>query len=93
VLDQEEIAEWIARIEQHLANDSDAIKNRRGAVYAARNLLDSIPDLCSIWNRPVIGELLIDTLGQDFGLVRGLYFDKHPERSWPIQVDPVFRPI
>lgn len=83
-LDSGEVAKWISTIELHLANDSDAIKNRMGAVYAARNLVASIPGLSTIWNRPVIRELLVSALGQDFGLVRGLYFDKHPERSWSL---------
>jgi hypothetical protein len=54
----------------------------RGTVYAARNPLDVLPDVQSIWRSSSLGDLLREILGASFGLVRGLYFDKPPGRSW-----------
>lgn len=84
VLSQSESTQWAERMEEILSSDLAAIKNRRGAVYAARNILDVLPDEFSIWNRLPIRNLLESTLGGGFGLVRGLFFDKHPERTWSL---------
>ena len=90
VLDVESIAKWIVQLDQlfgqsegNLAGGA-AIKNRQGAVYAARNILSVLPECCSIAGLPVLDSLLIEVLGPDYGLVRGLYFDKHPERTWSL---------
>lgn len=53
-----------------------------GTVYAARNPLELLPDVGELWQQTVLGELLDDVLGPEFGLVRGLFFDKPPGRSW-----------
>ena len=37
-----------------------------------------------IRNIPALSSLLSETLGSNFGLVRGLYFDKHPDRTWSL---------
>ncbi|MCH7990061.1 MAG: phytanoyl-CoA dioxygenase family protein, partial [Planctomycetes bacterium] len=37
-----------------------------------------------LWRRNPLLQLLRETLGDGFGLVRGLYFDKPPERSWSL---------
>ncbi len=84
VLSRGEISDWLAQLESNFAADLAAIKNRRGAVYAARNILNSLPEICSIWNHQPIRQLLTKTLGEGFGLVRGLYFDKHPDRTWSL---------
>lgn len=54
----------------------------RGTVYAARNPLEVIPHVESLWRDSPLGLLLAQALGPDFGLVRGLFFDKPPGRSW-----------
>lgn len=56
----------------------------RGVVFAARNLLDVYPPSQTLWQRPPLTERLAAVLGPDFGLVRGLYFDKPPERTWSL---------
>ena len=37
-IDKSEVKKWIAELDQLFATDQAAIKNRAGAVYAARNL-------------------------------------------------------
>ena len=54
----------------------------RGTVYAARNPLEMIDDVASLWRETSLGPLLRAVLGDNFGLVRGLFFDKPPGRSW-----------
>jgi hypothetical protein len=53
-----------------------------GTVYAARNPLDVLPNVQAIWRESTLGPLLVEILGPEFGLVRGLFFDKPPGRSW-----------
>lgn len=90
VLDANLATTWIAELDQLFgvsesgSTGGAAIKNRKGAVYAARNILSDLPQCCSISNLPILNSLLVEVLGQDFGLVRGLYFDKHPERTWSL---------
>jgi hypothetical protein len=62
--------------------DSGSPLTSRGTVYAARNPLEVIPQVESLWRESPLGPLLATVLGPDFGLVRGLFFDKPPGRSW-----------
>ncbi len=57
-------------------------RSSRGHVYAARNLIDSIPVVKTIWQTDDMLAFLRIHLGDDFGLVRALFFDKPPERTW-----------
>lgn len=59
-------------------------RSSRGHVYAARNLIESIPEVISIWQNECLLKFLRDQLGDDFGLVRVLFFDKPPERTWTL---------
>lgn len=54
----------------------------RGTVYAARNPLEVIGDPRELWRAGPLQALLAAALGLQFGLVRGLFFDKPPGRSW-----------
>jgi hypothetical protein len=67
-----------------LVVDSQSVRARssKGHVYAARNLIESIPDVTTVWQaEPMLG-LLREVLGEGCGLVRALFFDKPPERTW-----------
>jgi hypothetical protein len=57
-------------------------RSSKGYVYAARNLLEPMPEVTTVWQvEPMLG-LLREVLGDGFGLVRALFFDKPPERTW-----------
>jgi hypothetical protein len=56
--------------------------SRTGHVVAARNVLDVLPELNDVWRHGHIADFLRRVLGAESGLVRVLYFDKPPERSW-----------
>ena len=59
-------------------------RRQNGSVYRARNLLRAWPPVRDRWRRPPLPAILSAILGPDFGLVRVLYFDKPPDRSWSL---------
>jgi len=79
-------ARMLHELEQALRQQPEAvaIRSNAGAVYAARNILALWPDAATVWRRPLLPQLLTALLGARAGLVRGLYFDKPPERSWAL---------
>src|SRR5947208_3545144 len=61
-----------------------AIRSNAGGVYAARNVLALWPEVAAVWRQPPLPDLLASLLGPNAGLVRGLFFDKPPERTWAL---------
>ncbi len=64
--------------------DTRRARSSRGHVYAARNLLDAIPEVKTFWRGGAIAATLREVLGTRFGMVRVLFFDKPPDRSWAL---------
>jgi hypothetical protein len=64
--------------------DDATILSSGGVVYAARNVLSIFPPARDVWRREPLMSLLRGMLGANCGLVRGLYFDKPPERTWTL---------
>lgn len=60
------------------------IRDNAGTVYAGRNLLRLFEPAKTIWRREPLLDLLRTVLGPAFGLVRSLFFDKPPERTWAL---------
>jgi len=60
------------------------MRSAAGNVYGARNLLELWPGSAVVWRQPPLPAALATTLGADYGLVRVLYFDKPPDRSWAL---------
>ncbi len=82
-----EMDEMVTGIESALRRAAEAegpIRDKAGTVYAGRNLLMLFQPARSIWRREPLLELLRTVLGPDFGLVRVLFFDKPPERTWAL---------
>ncbi|WP_236622395.1 phytanoyl-CoA dioxygenase family protein [Novipirellula maiorica] len=75
-----------AQCEQAFLAESDVQRARssRGHVYAARNLLDVVPEIQTFWRTGKPLQLLRSVLGDRFGLVRVLFFDKPPDRTWTL---------
>lgn len=61
-----------------------AIRREGGQLTAARNLIDLFPPCRDLWRVPALTDLLAEVLGPKAGLVRALYFDKPPERTWAL---------
>lgn len=65
-------------------SDATAVRSDNGTVYAARNVLTLAPEVATLWRRPRLFDALTAVLGPDFGLVRTLYFDKPPDKTWSL---------
>jgi hypothetical protein len=66
------------------ANSDAAMRSESGTVYAARNIVSLWPPAATVWRRAALLDLLSAVLGPGLGLVRTLYFDKPPERTWAL---------
>lgn len=64
------------------AGDGIARRSGAGTVVAARNVLEMYPRAGTVWRREPLVALLSEALGSRFGLVRVLFFDKPPDRTW-----------
>jgi len=87
VFTRAECERYAADLHSALADCTDqstALRRANGALYGARNLLSVFPPAAELWRRPRLIELLRQVLGPQFGLVRGLYFDKPPESTWSL---------
>jgi hypothetical protein len=80
----ETLAQDLAASIQGAAGDDATILSSGGVIYAARNVLSVFPLAQDIWRREPLLGLLGGVLGAHCGLVRGLYFDKPPERTWTL---------
>ncbi len=65
-------------------SDATAVRSDNGTVYAARNVLAIAPEVATFWRRQLLLDALTAVLGPGLGLVRTLYFDKPPERTWSL---------
>ncbi|WP_235034260.1 phytanoyl-CoA dioxygenase family protein [Roseiconus lacunae] len=81
-----DVARLVHACRRSFAGDGVGVlaKSSRGHVYAARNLIGSVPEVSSIWQRDPIRSFLVTHLGGRFGLVRALFFDKPPDRTWAL---------
>jgi len=72
--------------DQALTDGSQSVRARssRGQVYAARNLIGLIPEVSTVWRCEPLLSFLRGELGDRFGLVRALFFDKPPGRTWTL---------
>ncbi len=59
-------------------------RSSQGHVYAARNVIDHVAEAKTFWRTPKLTDLLCEVLGEEFGLVRALFFDKPPDRTWSL---------
>ncbi len=57
---------------------------RRGSVYALRNLLEDVPEVAALADSPIVRSLIAPALGPGCFPVRGILFDKTPEANWNV---------
>ena len=60
------------------------MRSGAGSLVAARNVLELYPQAATVWRRTPLVELLTAVLGARWGLVRVLFFDKPPDRTWAL---------
>jgi hypothetical protein len=66
------------------AEDGTTMYGTGGAVYAARNVLTLWPAAARVWRQRPLPAVLADLLGDEYGLVRVLFFDKPPDQTWSL---------
>lgn len=66
------------------ARRDTSILQSRGQIYGSRNLLETFPEIASLMRYPSLREFSTAVLGPDAGIVRALFFDKPPDRSWSL---------
>jgi ectoine hydroxylase-related dioxygenase (phytanoyl-CoA dioxygenase family) len=67
-----------------LAGAAGPMLRSRGHVYGIRNLVDLWPPALSVAHEAGLREVVAAVLGKGCGLVRSIYFDKPPERTWSL---------
>lgn len=72
------------RLTAALESDEPAVLRSRGQTYGSRDLIALLPEVCEIPRQPALKEFIAAVLGPQAGLVRALYFDKPPDRSWSL---------
>lgn len=65
-------------------NAAELTRSRQGHVYAARNVIDLVRNSKTVWRSGLLAETLLAVLGDQLGLVRALFLDKPPERTWSL---------
>jgi len=83
---QDQVTEILEQLEGAIAADQagSALRVGGGLVYAARNIPALWPPVKEIWKQPQLLSAIHELLGPNAGLVRVLYFDKPPGRSWAL---------
>ncbi len=85
VFDDQQMGSLVEQLAGALVNpDEQSVLRSRGRTYGARNLLQAFPPVVDLVQRPVLRDLLTSVLGGTAGIVRGLFFDKPPDRSWSL---------
>jgi len=84
VFTAEDVGMFRDQIAAAFARDTESVRQREGAVYAVRNVLRLFPDATRLWQKPMLRELLSSVLGSEYGLIRGLFFDKPPDQTWAL---------
>lgn len=84
IFEQAEAADIAAQLEAALFQDQagSTLRAAEGTIFAARNILELWPSARDVWRKPPLPQMLQNALGSEFGLVRALYFDKPPDRTW-----------
>ena len=84
VFEAGEVEQLQAELAEALSRPEAAVIQREGVIVGARNLLQLLPGVAEIWRRAPLLTPLTEMLGEQFGLVRALYFDKPPAQTWSL---------
>jgi hypothetical protein len=80
--------EWVACLASDLAlalpHAGGSVLQSRGHVYGIRNLIDVWPPALTVAQDAGLGAAVDSLLGKGFGLVRSIFFDKPPGRTWSL---------
>ena len=79
-----QIARELQDVLSHCSDEATSLRRSNGAIYGARNLIAIFPAAKAWWQKAVLIDFLTQILGPEFGLVRGLFFDKPPDGNWSL---------
>jgi hypothetical protein len=72
------------RLSAALQTDSLSVLRSKGQTYGSRDLVVVFPEVREIACQPMMRDFVTAGLGTQAGLVRALFFDKPPDRSWSL---------
>ena len=85
VFPDHEVRSLAGRVSAALESSNEAaVLRTRGKTYGSRNLVETIPEVCSLFDSPSLREFAATVLTKNVGVVRALYFDKPPGQSWSL---------
>lgn len=65
-------------------SDDPSVLRSHGEIYGVRDVAALVPEIASLARTPALDEFVTAVLGPTAGIVRILYFDKPPTRSWSL---------
>lgn len=83
-LSTERVASLASDLDRAFRRAEASVLRSRGHVYGVRNLVDVWPPARSVAEDAALREGVAAVIGKDFGLVRSIFFDKPPGRTWAL---------
>lgn len=84
VLAKEHAAALVSDLERAFRDAGPSLLASRGHVYGVRNLVEVWPSALDVASEVGRRVAIADILGPGYGLVRSIFFDKPPARSWSL---------
>jgi len=84
VFSSSELQSILDQVSEIDASQNGAITARTEKVIASRNVIELVPNCLDFVRNTIAAKFLLREVGSDAGLVRVLYFDKPPWRSWTL---------
>ena len=84
LLDEAAINQWSEKSKAAFESEDTGMLRSRGSLYGSRSLLRVLPSVVELAHQCGLQQFIVEALGSGWGVVRGLFFDKPPERSWTL---------
>lgn len=84
VLAADRVETLVSDLEHALPLNGTSVLASRGHVYGVRNLVEVWPSAHTVASEIARRAAIAELLGPGFGLVRSIFFDKPPGRSWSL---------
>jgi Phytanoyl-CoA dioxygenase (PhyH) len=84
LLDEDAVNHWLEQCETAFKSQDSGMLRSRGSLYGSRSLLRVLPATAELALRGGLLRFIDEALGSGWGVVRGLFFDKPPDRSWTL---------
>jgi ectoine hydroxylase-related dioxygenase (phytanoyl-CoA dioxygenase family) len=84
LLGPELVARLVSELDGARFEMNGSVLESRGKVYGIRNLADVWPSALAVAREPRLRAAIASVLPHGFGLVRSIFFDKPPGRTWSL---------